>query len=194
MNSAASTDLNLEATPMNWGLPTIQVMDTMGKRLQHALELRRKTPAALNKQLGGAKGTVYNILNENTTVGKVTFETVWKICAALHIEPEWLVYGEGRAPGEASAPLALPAPSQPVTEDDAPDVASMESMQTVTQALVDLALRRIPDAASLLLADLSSDTREQDILHKDPWASDILGQLREAVRAASGKPPSAHDA
>lgn len=156
----------------------------MGDRLKQALDARKMTPADLVRRLGVSKGTIYNIVSDKTGPETVTFETVHKICRALRLDPEWLVYERGQPPSEQLA-LPPPAPNEEAV------VTGVETLQTVTQALVNLALRHTRGAASELLASLASDMSALDNLNKDQWGSDILDQLRQAVRATAGTPPSA---
>jgi hypothetical protein len=79
-------------------------MDTMAERLKRALKLREMTPAGLIEKTGLSKAAVYFWLDGTAKPDKVRGDNVTKVCKALRINRDWLLYGRGLVEGSEGAP------------------------------------------------------------------------------------------
>lgn len=70
-------------------------MDSLGTRLQSALDARKRTPKWLWQEIGVTKQTVYSVLNDVTKPDKIRASTVDAICGALEINRRWFLTGKG---------------------------------------------------------------------------------------------------
>jgi phage repressor protein C with HTH and peptisase S24 domain len=76
-------------------------MDTLGQRLQKALDSRGKTAAWLIEVTGKSKQTIYNILDDTTKPEKISWGTAAQICLALRADADWLRTGRGSMDGKS---------------------------------------------------------------------------------------------
>ena len=84
----------------------------MSSRLKQALEFRKLTVSDMMTRLDISKAGLYFILDGTTTPDKVRYSTVYDICKALRISPEWLMFGFGDM-----EQIRFPPQSQPLRID-----------------------------------------------------------------------------
>ena len=80
----------------------------MQDRLAEALADKGMTPAALIKQVGVSKATVYWILDGKTKAETVRADTAFRIADALGVQARWLVTGRGPKIAGESQSAGLP--------------------------------------------------------------------------------------
>ena len=79
---------------------------TLSDRLRHALTVRNLSVSDMTSRVDISQAAFYFLLGGTTTPDKVRFSTIYDICKALRISPEWLMYGHGemdagRVPGQS---------------------------------------------------------------------------------------------
>lgn len=94
--------VNLNA---NYGIEEVEYaspMQTMGERIRQLREARRLSQDRLAETVGVTKGAVSQWENGGTE--NIRLVTFMALCAALMTDPEYLIFGPSRTPGEASDP------------------------------------------------------------------------------------------
>lgn len=80
-------------------------MNSMGDRLRAAIQAKDWEPKDLIARTKLVKGTIYNILNGTTKPEKVRADTATRICQALGVSRDWLIWGRG--PMQAEGGVAV---------------------------------------------------------------------------------------
>jgi len=119
------------------------MMQTMGERLQEALDRRGVKPVDLIAGTKLSKGTIYNILGDKTRPEKVWADTATRVCRYLRISRDWLISGRGPMDTEES-------PSQV----SGPDPAILQEAVSLLLFDLDHGGPRSATSASRLLMDL----------------------------------------
>ena len=75
--------------------PTLEALDTFGKRLKYAMKLRDASQAELAGVIGLKQQAIFLLCKEKSKGTKHAFA----IARYLRVDPEWLILGSGRPPG-----------------------------------------------------------------------------------------------